>query len=394
MPTAGRSRWFTVATMFEVGDFVGPLGGRRRSLRRSLAVVAGVAMLLGACSGSDEAAVTDSVFDPANPEGTEPPVAGTAVELDDDVIIATDDGSIPAPTTVPPVDPEGPDAAPVDSAVPVGDGEVTSPSTTSAPVPLPEPASVGRIVSMSPTHTETLFALGLGEFVVAVDSTSDFPAAAEAVRRSDLNASSADVSTLLSLEPDVVIVGDDPTGLAGRLSAEGIAVYSGPPADTLEDVYTQIEDIAGIVGRPELGADLTGSMRADVARIIESLPPGERTYFHEIDPSLVTIGPGTFLDTLYRELGLTPIVDSDDGTGFAQLTPDQVISANPDVIVLADADCCAVDADQVASRPGWSSISAVDNGAIVAISDAEAQRWGPRVVDLLRTVAGAVASAG
>ncbi|MFK7917778.1 MAG: ABC transporter substrate-binding protein [Ilumatobacter sp.] len=379
----------------------GRLVGRRgRPLRRSIAVIAGVALLLGACSGSDDGSddpdvtVPDSAFDPENPEGTTPPVPGTAVELDDDVIIATEDGSIPAPTTVPPVDPDGPDARPVDSQLPVAEEEATSPSTTAAPVPLPDPAAVGRIVSMSPTHTETLFALGLGEFVVAVDSFSDFPADAEAVRRDDLNASSADLSVLLALEPDVVIVGDDPTGFASRLSAEGVAVYVGPPAQNLDEVYTQIEDISSIVGRPELGDDLTASMRADVARIVETLPVGDRTYFHEIDPSLVTIGPGTFLDSLYGELGLVSIVSGDDGTGFAQLAPDAVIAADPDVIVLADEDCCGVTPDAVAARPGWSQISAVSNGAVVAISDAEAQRWGPRVVDLLRAVAGAVASAG
>ena len=383
----------------EEGRVVRP-GVRKRPLQRSLALAASAALLFAACSGDDDAAsesaadggatVPDSVFDPQNTEGTEAPVPGTGVELDDDVIIATEDGSIPTPTTDPPVDPDGPDAPPVDEEGTSGEAPAPTPAETIA---LPDPASVGRIVSMSPTHTETLFALGLGEFVVAVDSASDFPADAQAVRRDDLDASAADLSTVLSFEPDVVIVGDDPTDLAGRLGAEGVAAYSGPPAETLEDVYTQIEEIAAIVGQPELGEDLTSSMRSDVARIVESLPEGERTYFHEVDPSLVTIGPGTFLDSLYGQLGLTSIVDP-GADEFVQLTADQVISSDPDVIILADVDCCAVDPDRVAGRPGWSSISAVDDGALVPVSDAEVQRWGPRVVDLLRSVAAGVASAG
>ena len=156
----------------------------RAGLARRLAVAAFV--VVAACSGSDDSAPEpsddsalpttvdpDSLFDPSNPEGTAPPVPGTAVELDDDVIIATDDGQIPTTTTEPPVDPDGPDAPPDPAAT----------TTTVAPVPLPAPSDIGRIVSVSPTHTETLFALGLGEFVVAVDSDSDFPDAAVALQQ-------------------------------------------------------------------------------------------------------------------------------------------------------------------------------------------------------------------
>jgi len=354
-------------------------------------------VILAACSGSDDAgtgagdgsaativADPDSLFDPDNPEGTAPPVPGTAVVLDDDVIIATEDGEIPPTTTEPPIDPDGPDAPPVAGA----------PTTTAAPVPLPAPTDIGRIVSVSPTHTETLFALGLGEFVVGVDSESDFPEAALDVRRDDLEPDSADLAPLLSLAPDVVIIGDDPTGLAQRLDAEGIASFTGPEPDTLDDVYAQIVGIAGVVGRPELGEDLVASMRVSITASVASLPANSgRTYFHEVDPSLVTITPGNFLDSVYGELGLESIV-APDPSGFTAVTPDQVLSANPDVIMLADVECCAVSADVLANRPGWSGLSAVSNGAVVELQDYMVMRWGPRVVDLVEAVAVGAASAG
>lgn len=348
-------------------------------------------LVVTACSGgSDDGA--DASIPGATTGGTEPlfdpngtaVVPGTAVQLDDGVIIATDDGVVPTPTTEPPVDPTGPDALPT--------GEATA---TSAPViPLPDPATVGRIVSMSPTHTETLFALGLGDFVVAVDSESNFPAEADSVRRDDLSAASADLSTLLSLDPDVVIVGDDPTGLVGRLNAAGVPSYSGAPPASLADVYTQIVDIASIVGRPDAGEELVASMQADIAAIVGAVPPGQRTYFHEIDPSLVTITPGSFLDSVYAQLGLVSIVGVADPSGVAQLSSEQVVAANPAVILLADAECCDVTIDRIASRPGWAAISAVSDGAVVALPDDLTMRWGPRVVEFVRTVAGAVAAAG
>ena len=246
---------------------------------------------------------------------------------------------------------------------------------------------------MSPTHTETLFALGLGEFVVAVDSRSDFPEAALDVRGDDLRADSSNLGPLLALDPDVVIIGEDPTGLAQRLDAAGIASYSGPQASSLSEVYEQILGIASIVGRPELGEDLVGSMQASIAATVASLPGiSERTYFHEIDPSYITITPGTFLDSVYAEMGLVSIVPPDP-SGFTQASSDQVLAADPDVLILADAECCGVTTDVVSGRPGWSSLSAVSNGAVVELADYMAFRWGPRVVDLVDAVAVGVASA-
>lgn len=377
----------TVSTMAE--------GRRWRRLGRALGLTALVA--IAACSGSDDEATTSappeavsvdeepgSLFDPVNPEGTAAPVPGTAVELDDDVIIATEDGEIPPTTTEPPIDPNGPDAPP----------DPNQTTTTVAPIPLPAPTDIGRIVSVSPTHTETLFALGLAEFIVAVDPDSDYPDAAIGLQQADLAPDSADLGPLLALEPDLVVIGDDPTNLAQRLAGEGVASFSGPPAESLDDVYAQIIGLADAVGRADLGEELAGEIRASIESTIASLPDtSERVYFHEIDPSLFTVTPGTFLDSVYAEMGLVSMM-SPDPSGFAQASNDQVVSANPDVLFLADVECCSVNADVVAGRPGWASISAVTNGAVVELRDHMVQRWGPRVVELVEAAAGGVASAG
>ena len=179
--------------------------------------------------------------------------------------------------------------------------------------------------------------------MVGVDSASDFPDAALDVRRGDLQPDSADLGPILSLDPDVVIIGEDPTGLAQRLAAEGVASFSGPQPESLDEVYEQVLGIAAIVGRADLGDELVASMRTSIDASVASVPArSNRTYFHEIDPSLVTITPGNFLDAVYGEFGLESIV-APDPSGFTVATADQVLSADPDVVMLADVECCRGD---------------------------------------------------
>ena len=348
-----------------------------------------------ACSGSDGAVPSSSVSgtdvsSDSGPDDFSPIDPGqpivVPVTLGEDVVIATEDGSIPTTTTEPEV------VAPPDQPPPV-DG----PTTTVARIPVPAGAEIGRIVSMSPTHTETLFALGLGDFVVAVDVGSDYPAEAVGLQVDSLQADIANVDPIVALDPDVVVLGDDPTGMADRLSAAGIASYSGASADSLDDVYAQIQDIAELVDRPDLGEQLVDQMKRDIDEIVDALPAGALdsglTFFHEIDPSLFTPGRDSFFSDVYETLGLANIAGPAGAQQVVQMTNDQVIAADPDVIVLADAECCAVTPSRVADRPGWGDVSAVRNDAIVEINDALAGRWGPRVVELLRTVAKGVEAA-
>jgi iron complex transport system substrate-binding protein len=136
-------------------------------------------------------------------------------------------------------------------------------------------------------------------------------------------------------------------------------------------------------------------MRARIAAIVRTFPKPTRplTYFHELDPSLYTATSRTFIGQLYGLLGLRNIADGADpsGSGYPQLSAEYVISANPDIVFLADTECCKQGPASVAARPGWASITAVRTGAVIAEDDDIASRWGPRVVDFLRTVAARVA---
>ena len=347
-------------------------------------------LVAAGCSGSDDGDATDTTSVAATTTSTTDPdffdrtteldeptnsAADFEVAIDEDTIIATEDGSIPTTSTEPPL----PTAAP----------DTGAPTTVETIAP-PDASEVERIVSLSPTHTETLFALGLGDVVVAVDSESDFPAETQELR-SNFTFDSGDVQAILELEPDVVVTGVETSRLVDRLSAEGIAVFNGPPAESLDDVFSQIASVASLVGRPDLGEDLIARMQSDIDDLVASLPSTDGlTFFHEIDPSLFAAPRDSFLSDVYGRLGLTNIAGEPANGGAAQLTSDEVIAADPDVIVLADAECCAVDIDRVAARPGWSSIDAVQAGAVVPVSEALANRWGPRVVDLMRAVSGGI----
>lgn len=355
---------------------------------------------LGACSGGSDgsadgsvpapdatpdAAPTDTAFDGRDgTPGDTMPAGDFATEIDDDTIIATEDGLVPTSTV---------EAAGAEDARPDAD----RPDTTVPRVSLPPAESVERIVSLSPTHTEILFALGLGDFVVAVDPTSDFPAEAVALQRADLDADLAQVEPVLALDPDVVVLGDDPTDLASRLSAAGVAAYVGPEPADLDGAFAQFADVAAIVGRPDLAEDLVARLRAEIDGIVEALPAagpdGSRgTVFHELDPSLLALSDDTFLSNVYEELGLVNIVVDDEPV--VRVPAGDVLEADPDVIVLGDAECCAVSIDVVGARPGWADMSAVRSGAVVEVDDDLLDRWGPRLVDLVRAVAGGVAAAG
>lgn len=390
---------FSPSLHHDSGSFRRSARGRKRLV--GLVLVAAVAV--AACSGSDasESSVADSTttttvdpdfFDTSTEQDEPDSGAGDfEVEIDENTVIATEDGQIP--TTVAEEEAEesdGPEGQDTPPEAPAPEGEEPAPVQTIA---APDAAQISRIVSLSATHTETLFALGLGDLVVAVDGDSDFPAEAEALQNS-FSFDSGDVGAILALEPDVVITGVESGALVERLSGEGIAVYNGPPAKSVADVYTQIVDVATLVGRADLGEDLVARMQADIAGIVASLPATDGlTFFHEIDPSLFSTPSNSFLSDVYGQLGLTNIAAESTNGGAAQMASDAVVAADPDVIVLADVECCDVNIDRVAARPGWATISAVESGAVVPVTEALANRWGPRVVDLIRAVAGGVAVA-
>jgi iron complex transport system substrate-binding protein len=249
-----------------------------------------------------------------------------------------------------------------------------------------------RIVSLSPTHTEILFAIGAGEQVVAVDAMSNFPPEATAVVTS-LSGYEPNVESIVSYEPDLVVIGDDYNGLAEQLASVGIESWAAPAPLNLDEVLAQIENLGGVVGRLDESTELANSMRTSIDEIVASTPTLDAplSFYHELDDTYFTATSNTFVGSVYGLFGLRNIADAaEDQSDYPQLSAEFIISQNPDLVFLADTKCCAVSAESVAARPGWETLAAVRNGHVIALDDDIASRWGPRVVDFVRFISEAV----
>ena len=250
------------------------------------------------------------------------------------------------------------------------------------------PAQPERIVSLSPTATEVLFAIGAGDLVVAADEYSTYPEEAPAT---DLSGLTPNVEAIAGYAPDLVVASSDPGDLVSSLAELGVPTLIHPAAATVEDTYTQIEQLGAAAGHVGEAAELVAQMRADIDALVARLPEHAEplTYYHELDLTYFSVSSETFIGQLYGLLGMRSIADEagDDSGGYPQLSPEFIIEADPDVILLADATCCGVDADEIASRPGWEQMSAVQAGRIITLDEDIASRWGPRIVDFLETLA-------
>jgi iron complex transport system substrate-binding protein len=248
-----------------------------------------------------------------------------------------------------------------------------------------------RIVSLSPTATETLFAIGAGPQVVAVDDQSDYP---KGVPRTSLSGFTPNVEAIAGYRPDLVVIAYDPKGLSGALQRLGITVLHQDGAKSFKGAYQQIRQLGMVTGREARAAKLVGTLKARIGKIVADARTEQGlSVYHELTPDLYSATSKTFVGQVYTALGLKNIADEADalGYGYPQLSSEYVVAASPDLIVLADTVCCGQKPSSVAARPGWDRISAVRTGSIVRIHDSIASRWGPRLVDFFRAMSSALA---
>jgi iron complex transport system substrate-binding protein len=251
-----------------------------------------------------------------------------------------------------------------------------------------------RIVSMSPTATEMLFAVGAADQVIAVDNYSNFPA--EAADLEKVDSFEPNVEAIAGLEPDLVIATYDPGNLVEQLNALDIPVFFAGAVADLEGAYEQLEQIGALTGNLAAAQELAASMRSDIDSIVASVDPAaaELSYYYELDPTLYSVTSNTFVGGVMSLFGLTNIADGvEEGNDYPQLSAEVIVEKNPDIIMLADTLCCEQTAATVAARDGWADLAAVQNGNVVELNDDIASRWGPRLVDLVRTVADALTAA-
>jgi iron complex transport system substrate-binding protein len=249
-----------------------------------------------------------------------------------------------------------------------------------------------RIVSLSPTATESLFAIGAGPQVVAVDDQSDYPKNAP---KTTLSGFTPNVEAIAAYRPDLVVTSYDTRGLVSSLKRLGIPVVLHGAATTFKGAYQQIRQLGIVTGREAAAARVIGGMKSRIARIVKASRPkaGGLSVYHELSPDFYSASTSSFVGKVYQAFGLENIADAADAsrTGYPQLSAEYIVSSSPDLIVLADSVCCAQKPSTVSARPGWDRISAVRTGSIVSVHDSIASRWGPRLVSFFRAMSLALA---
>lgn len=245
------------------------------------------------------------------------------------------------------------------------------------------------IISLSPTATETLYAVGAGEQVAAVDDQSDYPADAP---KTGLSAFTPSLEAIVAYDPDLVITSTDLGIVTSTLAEAGVPTLLLPAATSLDDAYSQIEQVADATGHDAEGDAVVSQMRDRIDAAVAGVPTRDEplTYFHELDDTLYTVSSQSFVGQIYGLFGLRSIADGSGAGDYPQLSAETVITTNPDVVFLADAQCCGVTAQSVSARPGWESMTAVRDGRIFPMDEDLSSRWGPRIADQVEAVAAVV----
>jgi iron complex transport system substrate-binding protein len=259
-------------------------------------------------------------------------------------------------------------------------------------------AKPARIVSLAPTATEDLYAIGAGPQVVAVDQDSDYPANAPVTKLSGLT---PNLEAIAKYNPALVIASQNSGGLVSGLTKLGIPVLIEPAVANLAGAYQQIDQIGQATGHLTQAEQTTASMKAQIAATVKQAGSShpDLTYYWELTANpYYSVTSATFIGQIVALFGLKNIADAADKAsdgGYPQLTEEYILKAQPQIVFLADNQ--AADGGQtpalVAKRPGWSALPAVKDHEVVGLNDDIASRWGPRLPELVAEIAQAVEQA-
>ena len=287
-----------------------------------------------------------------------------------------------------------------------GSGSAAAPGTAGHSFPVTVTAANGAvrvksrpkaIISLTPTATEMLYAIGAGSQVKAVDDDSDYPPQAP---RTKLSGFTPNIEAIVAYHPDLVVISNNIDGVAKKLAAFSIPVLELPAPTEVSGVYTEFGQLGKATGHLAQAEHESASIQHQVQKIINSVPARKHdlTYYYELEQDYYSITSSTFVGKLLGLLGLRSIADAAKGAaaagGYPQLSEEYILRSRPDYIILADTICCHQSAATVAERPGWSVLPAVRDGRIIALNDDVASRWGPRIVDLLQAVADGIRKHG
>jgi iron complex transport system substrate-binding protein len=252
-----------------------------------------------------------------------------------------------------------------------------------------------RIVSLSPTSTEDLYAVGAGKQVVAVDADSNYP---RGVPKTSLSGLTPNIEAIARYNPSLVVAWENTGGLVSGLAKLGIPVLLEPAVSTLDGAYAQIEQIGQATGHAAQAQSVVASMKRQIAADVKKAGAGHKglTYYWELSANpYYSVASSTFIGQIVGLFGLKDIADAahkaSDG-GYPELSEEYIVTARPQIIFLADNQ--PSDGGQtpavVAKRPGWSVIPAVKDHEVIALNDDIASRWGPRLPQLVAQIALAV----
>ena len=255
-----------------------------------------------------------------------------------------------------------------------------------------------RIVSLSPTLTEDLYAVGAGKQVVAVDQDSNYPAG---VPKTSLSGLTPNVEAIARYAPGLVVASQNSGGLVSGMTKLGIPVLIEPAVGTLDGAYAQIGQIGQATGHADPAARVVAGMKQQIAADVSKAGTAHKgaTYYWELSASpFYSAASSTFIGQVVGLFGLKNIADAAskpaDG-GYPQLTQEYIVKARPQIIFLADNQPASGGQSPavVAKRPGWSGIPAVMNHEVIGLNDDVASRWGPRLPQLVGAIATAVEQA-
>ncbi len=279
-------------------------------------------------------------------------------------------------------------ATPQPTAVPTG---ISVADGLGRVVKLAGPAQ--KIVSMAPSNTELLFAVGAGKQVIARDDFSDFPAEVSALPKIG-GTNKYNIEQIVALKPDLVLMAEINTPEQVKSIEDlGITVYYLANPKTLEDMYTNLLIVASLTGHEKDAASLIETLKTRVAALDEKLKAvtSRPVVFYELDSTdpakPYTAGPGTFVDLLIVRAGganLTTAAGIKDP--YPQVSVEQVVTTDPDKIVLGDS-MWGTTIESVGQRPGWEKLKAVVGQQIFPFDDNLVSRPGPRLVDGLEALA-------
>ena len=243
-----------------------------------------------------------------------------------------------------------------------------------------------RIVSLSATHTEILYAIGAGDQIAGTDLTSDYPPEAQATPKVD--AFNFNVEAVAALDPDLVILAFDTQGETAALERIGIPALVLGPAVTIEEMYEQMLMMGTATGRSDEASQLVEDMTARLEAALAGFSTPGMAVYHEVDATLYSANSHTLMGDIYSRFGLVNIADEvpdEFGSGYVQLSPEYILATDPDVIFLGDAGFGET-VETVGARPGWDTLSAVAESRVYPLDSVISGRWGPRTADLVEQI--------